>query len=277
MPAPVSPPPNIGDRVSGEPPTTGGTPRNWFGLASLIVSVIALLAAMSSSSTTSAWVVAILGIILGIVGYTKTELPRRSAGIGTVLGAFALVVSLVIAPIITEANRAADVAGPSTPEPTIPTPFPSLIVPTFTVPTSVPFPSTPTPIPPVEIGGSATNASGVTVTMKSLDCGIKRVGEGFLEKKAVGQYCRVKFRVDNDSAKATTVFSGNVTGLIGEAEYETETVLSSIGEGYFSAQVNPGLAVSATVYLDIPKKAKLDFVQYSSVSDYPPSPLLFTV
>jgi len=276
MPAPSSPPPNIGDRVAGEPPTTGGTPRNWFGTASIIVSVIALLAAVSSSSTTSAWVVAIPAIILGIVGYTKTELPRRAAGIGTVLGAFSLVISLVIAPVITEANREADLAGPSTPEPTVPTPFPSIAVPTFTVPTSVPFP-TPTPIPPAAVGGSATNASGVTITVKSLDCGIKRVGEGFLEKKAVGQYCRVKFRVDNDSTKATTVFSGNVTGLIGDAEYETETVLSSIGDGYFSAQVNPGLSVSATVYLDIPKKATLDFVQYSSVSDYPPSPLLFTV
>lgn len=119
------------------------------------------------------------------------------------------------------------------------------------------------------VGDTVTNDDGVSFTVTKITCGLAKAGDNeFLEEKANGQFCEVKFTVDNGSSDSITVTASDVTGSIGDAKYESNTTASKFGDDYFSTDINPGLSSNCVVYIDIPKDKQLDFITYSPLFSF---------
>ena len=87
-------------------------------------------------------------------------------------------------------------------------------------------------------------------------------GPEFLVQTAKGQFCEVKYSVNNGSEDKISLYSSDVTGEIGKLTYDADTMVSTFGGDYFSTDLNPGLATDATVYIDIPADKALDYVVF---------------
>jgi hypothetical protein len=82
----------------GPPPKTG----NGFGVAALVLGIIATVIAFIPVIGVAAFLLGIVAIILGVVGLTKKGRPRGTSIAGLVLG----VISLIIAGIVTAMTAA---------------------------------------------------------------------------------------------------------------------------------------------------------------------------
>jgi hypothetical protein len=81
-------------------PTTVST-GNGFGLAGLIVGIVALVGALIPIINYGSWFVAIVGLVLAIIGLNRKGRPKRAALIGTILSGLGLVLSIVLAIVYT--------------------------------------------------------------------------------------------------------------------------------------------------------------------------------
>lgn len=119
------------------------------------------------------------------------------------------------------------------------------------------------------IGDTVTNDDGVAFTVTDVTCGLAKAGENeFLEEKANGQFCEVKFTVENGSSDSINVSASDVTGSIGDATYDSNTTVSKFADDYFSTDINPGLSAKCVVYIDIPKDKALEFITYSPLFSF---------
>ncbi|MEE3920084.1 DUF4352 domain-containing protein [Micromonospora sp. BRA006-A] len=88
------------------------------------------------------------------------------------------------------------------------------------------------------------------------------MGSDFLNKKAQGSFCRVVLTAKNVTKKAKlfhadgTVSALDATGREYEADGEAAIYGNEDGEGFLD-EINPGNAVKANVYFDVPKGTKL--------------------
>jgi hypothetical protein len=100
---------------------------------------------------------------------------------------------------------------------------------------------------------------GFTVTR--VRCGIKKVGNDFLNARAQGQFCLVGLTVKNIGDEPQTMFSNDQKGFIGDTEYaadDTATIyVAKDGNSPWLKEINPGNILTGTIVYDIPKGKKL--------------------
>ena len=248
------------DVLPTELPT--GTPlpfvRNTTGIVAMVVAIGALVLAALPATAEVAWVLALPAIITGVAAARLPGRRRRTAIAGIGIGAAAWVLAIVVAAATGGARQADD-----DPAPRIPTP--NYTVPAPAAPSPTPTPTIAEPITGT-LGERVVNDAYVAFTLTGLKCGIRSIGESIFTEYPVGQYCRVKFTVKNQSLDPVTVFATDVTGLIGAATYESGSLNDKVGPRGTSVKLNPGLAAKGTIYIDIPKGASLDTIRY--LSDY---------
>ncbi|MFI7302394.1 DUF4352 domain-containing protein [Micromonospora aurantiaca] len=110
--------------------------------------------------------------------------------------------------------------------------------------------------------GDTVRGGDFAFTVHSMKCGIAKVGSDFLNKKAQGSFCRVVLTAKNVTKKAKlfhadgTVSALDATGREYEADGEAAIYGNEGGEGFLD-EINPGNAVKANVYFDVPKGTKL--------------------
>lgn len=244
------------------PPAPQAAPqKNTIGLVALIFAGVGFLFAIIPGISAIAWLVIIPAIILAIIALVKKRKP-------TWFGLTAIIVapiSWLIAIIVTVAaiaggvsqgisggvENAPDVVASSPAEPEEPA-------------------AEPVPEGPV-LGETITNNDGVAVTFAAVTCGIATAGPEFLAETAKGQFCEIKYSVQNGSDAKISLWSSDVTGEIGGVTYEANSTISSFGGEYFTTDLNPGLGTEAVVYIDIPLDKTLEYVvfvpQWSILTD----------
>lgn len=115
--------------------------------------------------------------------------------------------------------------------------------------------------PDYMVGDTVTNDDNVSFAVTAVQCGFPTYGESFLEETASGQFCEIKFAINNGGNDTLDLFAGDVTGLIGAAEYEPETLLGGFGDDGFYSKLNPGLSTEGIAVIDIPADGKLDTIK----------------
>ncbi|QDY06927.1 DUF4352 domain-containing protein [Micromonospora sp. HM134] len=113
--------------------------------------------------------------------------------------------------------------------------------------------------------GDKVRGGDFEFTVKSMKCGISRVGNDFLNKKAQGTFCKVSVTVKNVTKRAHTFHADgslsaqDSSGREYEADGEAGIYGNSDGQGFLD-EINPGNSVTANVYFDVPKGTKLKTV-----------------
>jgi hypothetical protein len=129
----------------------------------------------------------------------------------------------------------------------------------------------------IAIGETATNSSDVSFTVTKVKCGLDSVGESFLAEEAKGQFCEIKYTVENGGDDQVSLYASDITGQIASAAYEADSVLSQFDGDYFSTDVNPGLAADAVIYIDIPKGKALETITYDPAFSFFTGPVVVSV
>ncbi|MFG1800081.1 DUF4352 domain-containing protein [Micromonospora carbonacea] len=159
-------------------------------------------------------------------------------------------------------TEAAAVSGPSTKSGTASA---SAAAPASTAAAPEPVKTTAAPAPakPKTPGiGDKVRGGDFEFTVKSVKCGISRVGGDFLNTKAQGAFCKVSVTVKNVTKRAHTFHAdGSLTaqdasGREYEADGEAGIYGNNDGQGFLD-EINPGNSVTANVYFDVPKGTKL--------------------
>ncbi len=105
-----------------QPPETiaAPAPRNRRGLIAMILGIVAVVLALAPFASYGAWLVGIAAVVLGILAVLRPGLPKRAGIAGIVLGAVAVVLSVVMSVVYTvlllvaaSTNAAAGVASQS--------------------------------------------------------------------------------------------------------------------------------------------------------------------
>ncbi len=122
--------------------------------------------------------------------------------------------------------------------------------------------ASPPPKPKTPGIGDKVRGGDFEFTVKSVKCGISRVGNDFLNAKAQGTFCKVGVTVKNVTKSAHTFHAdGSITAQDGSGrEYEADGTAgiygNSDGQGFLD-EINPGNSVTANVFFDVPKGTKL--------------------
>ncbi|WP_244236877.1 DUF4352 domain-containing protein [Micromonospora violae] len=110
--------------------------------------------------------------------------------------------------------------------------------------------------------GDKVRGGDFEFTVKSVKCGIAKVGSEFLNKKAQGTFCKVSVTVKNVTKKAHTfhadgtISAQDASGRKYEADGEAGIYGNDDGQGFLD-EINPGNSVTANVFFDVPKGTKL--------------------
>jgi hypothetical protein len=78
-------------------PAPTAQPKNGFGLAALIIGIIALVGAFIPFLNFGAWFLGLIGLIFGIIGLVAKNRPRGRAIAGTIISVIAIILSIVLA------------------------------------------------------------------------------------------------------------------------------------------------------------------------------------
>ncbi|MGC4780400.1 DUF4352 domain-containing protein [Micromonospora zamorensis] len=110
--------------------------------------------------------------------------------------------------------------------------------------------------------GDKVRGGDFEFTVKSVKCGIAKVGSEFLNTKAQGTFCRVSVTVKNVTKKAHNFHAdGSISAQDGsgrkyEVDGEAGIYGNDDGQGFLD-EINPGNSVTANVFFDVPKGTKL--------------------
>ncbi|MFU8874409.1 DUF4352 domain-containing protein [Micromonospora sp. SL4-19] len=128
----------------------------------------------------------------------------------------------------------------------------------------------PVPAEPKTSGiGDKVRGGDFEYTVNSVKCGISKVGTSFLNTKAQGTFCRVSVTAKNVTKKAHTFHADSVlTAQDGSGrEFSPDGTAGIYGnedaKGFLD-EINPGNAVKASVYFDVPKGTKLKTITFSA-------------
>ena len=97
-------------------------------------------------------------------------------------------------------------------------------------------------------------------TVKSVKCGISKVGNEYLSTKAQGQFCAVQLNIENIGDEPQSMFADNQLAFDAEDRKFSADSKASIYDDSSQVlweEINPGNSVKGKVYFDIPKGAKL--------------------
>jgi len=217
--------------------------------------------AVTPASSGLAWVVLIAALVFAIVGLVKKGAKKGLALAAVIIAPVAWIISIIVffvsiatgvgteiqnsldEPVDGSSQVADDVTGDEEAE--------------AEVPAEEVAESTP------GVGDTITNNEDVSFTVTQVKCGIKEAGEKYLEEKAAGQFCRVKFTIKNGSTDSISIYGDDVSALLGEATYDvSSSTINKFGDDYFGTEINPGLSAKSVVYFDMPSKTKPDFIKY---------------
>ena len=233
--------------------------KNTPGLIAMILAIVAFVLGVIPGASFLAWLPAIAAIILAIIALVKKGAPKKAAVAAIIIAPIAWLIAIIVSIALIASG-----AGSSIEEG-----FNDGLE-----STQSDSPSSEAPIDPAEpseepaddgearIGETLTNNDGVSVTFTSVTCGIAVAGPEFLEETAKGQFCEVRLQVQNGSDAQISLYSSDITGRIGTAEYESNTIASSFGGESFYTDLNPGLGTEGVVFIDIPADAALEYVVY---------------
>lgn len=120
----------------------------------------------------------------------------------------------------------------------------------------------PTPAPAQGPGiGDEVRDGQFAFTVTNVKCGVKEVGDQYLNAKAQGQFCLVSLTVKNIGDSPQTMLSDNQNGFIGDTKYgvdDTATLYASKGgESPWIKDINPGNTLTGKIVFDIPKGKSL--------------------
>jgi hypothetical protein len=116
------------------------------------------------------------------------------------------------------------------------------------------------PAPPVLPGiGDTVSAGDWAFSVTSLKCGVKKVGDDFLGKKAQGQFCLLRMKVTNNGDTAETLMGSNQKLLDDKGRTfssdDEASIYADSDASLFSEEINPGNTLKGVVVFDIPKGA----------------------
>lgn len=214
------------------------TSRNAVGLVALIIAIVGAVLALATAAVPAllfvAMILLLIAFVLSIVGVTRR-------GRGKTTSVIALVGSIifgVVGPVMFAGRFVSDV-GTAIAEGT----------PTDTTQAAA-------------LGETVTNSAGVAFTVNKVTCGKKKItdDDGFTTK-AKGEFCVVSVRIDNGSDGMVTLSASDITGIIGGASYQADSGASDLGGDKIITNVNPGLGIDASLAIDVPKKATLEYVE----------------
>jgi hypothetical protein len=100
--------------------------------------------------------------------------------------------------------------------------------------------------------------------ISSVKCGVSKVGSGSFSAKAQGQYCVVTMGVGNIGKEPQTFFGSNQKAfdtLGREFSNDTSADLYDTDSQTWLTEINPGNSLTGKVYFDVPKDAKLDYIE----------------
>ena len=98
-----------------------------------------------------------------------------------------------------------------------------------------------------------------TFTITGVKCGIKKVGDKYLNKKPQGQFCRVSLTVKNTGDEAQTMFADNQKLFDAQDREFSADTSAMIYDGEkantWIEDVNPGNTLEGSLLFDLPKDA----------------------
>ncbi len=122
----------------------------------------------------------------------------------------------------------------------------------------------------VALGVAATDDDSFTFTVSSVKCGIKKVGDDFLETKAQGQYCAVSLTVENVGDSAEYFFSDSQLAFDTEGREfsvdSTATLYGNKNSDLWLKEINPGNKLSGKIFFDIADGATLEYLELHATS-----------
>ena len=117
------------------------------------------------------------------------------------------------------------------------------------------------PAPKVAGVGSKVRDGKFEFTVKSVKCGIAKVGTSeYLQKKAQGQFCAVAMTVVNIGDEPQMMFADNQYAFDSKNRKlgaDSEASIYDEKSQVLWEEINPGNSVSGVVYFDLPKAEKI--------------------
>lgn len=117
--------------------------------------------------------------------------------------------------------------------------------------------------------GQAVRGGDFEFVVRGHKCGIAQVGSSYMNRKAQGAFCRVDISVKNVTKTAHlfhadgTVTAQDATGREYQADGEANIYGNKDGAGFLD-EINPGNAIRAYVYFDVPKGTKLNTITFDA-------------
>jgi hypothetical protein len=217
------------------------------GLVALILAAVAFVTAVLPFTAGFAWLPAVAAIVLAIVGLTRRGRPKGTSIAGLIVGIVAWLVAIVVTVVAFFLGVSAGV-GDALDE--------------------IPVPESPLTGDTVALGQPVANSDGVVFTLDAVECGLATTGADFFDETPVGQFCRVDFSVRNDGTESVSLLAGDITGYAGDAIYAADEATGRFGDDYFTTDLNPGLAASAVVFVDVPAGTQLDRIGFAPVLSF---------
>ena len=94
------------------------------------------------------------------------------------------------------------------------------------------------------------------LVVRAVDCGGRSVGAGFGHRTALGQFCLVRFRVENAGTEGRTFGGGQQYLFNRDGNRHDPDLAATLGTGgEWSAHLNPGQRLAGTLVYDIPEAA----------------------
>lgn len=239
-----------------EPPLPAPAGKNTIGLVALIFAGVAVLTAVIPAAAGSTWLFAIPAIVLGIISLVKKRAPKWYGLVAVIAAPIAWLIAIVVATVFVASSLTSSINDALSEQGGTPA---------AEAPQAEPSAAAEEPAPAnteATIGQTLTNNDGVAVTFTSVACGIATAGPEYFTENAKGQFCEVKYSVQNGGSEQITLLASDVTGELGGSTYESSSSLSSFGGDMFTTNVNPGLGTDAVVYIDIPADKALEYIVF---------------
>lgn len=239
------------------PDQTGATSitlgSNTPGLVAIILAGVGFLLAVLPPTSGLAWLILIPALVFGIVGLTRKGRKKGTSIAAVIIAPIGWLISIVVFVVSLALGNSAFQEGFNDPQGALGE---------DTTTGQVDEPNVP------GVGDTVTSSDGVSFTVNAISCGLAGAGEGFLEEKAKGEFCEVKFTLLNGTDDALNASSYDITAAIGPAEYETSSIANTFGGDSFGTDINPGLSAECVVYFDVPAGVALDTVTYSGLLSF---------
>lgn len=113
--------------------------------------------------------------------------------------------------------------------------------------------------------GSAVRDGKFEFTARKVDCGKRRIGSEYLDKRAQGQFCLVHVKVANIGSEPQLFDDSNQKALDASGnEYaaDTEAGIYLENSEAFLNEINPGNSVNGILVFDVPKGTKLTAMEF---------------